>query len=116
LSYLSADGDVNVIFAVIENPHTPVDALMKLADYSNGQIRLMLARRPTTPAEVLEKLANSRFYEYRREVAANPACPALLLEALALDPDPHVSKVAKRRLEKTPCLGLGVSTAPNSCQ
>lgn len=100
LEHLANDADENIRKAVARHRNAPETALLRLANDPDGVVRMVVARRSQLPDVVMRNIAHSRFFEYRRMVALNPSCPPDLLEKLAADPEPDVSKAAKKRLAR----------------
>lgn len=98
LDGLARDADSQIRLAVAKHKNASDESLRSLRDDPDFEVRLVLARRVHEAKDVLEKLANSHSWPYRLQAASNPLCPTYLLEKLAADPEPEVSKVAKKRI------------------
>ena len=84
LRALAYVNDTMVLRSVAKNPHTPADALRKLAvNQSDDLILCSVAKNPQTPADVLMKLIYTRKLDIRFCVAQNPAVTSGILRKIA---------------------------------
>ena len=75
-----------------ENPATAAALLAVLAADENFNVRFFAAKNPATPLESLRALADDDRWEVRAGVALNAAAPPVILEALAADRNKEVRR------------------------
>ncbi|MER5897789.1 hypothetical protein [Streptomyces sp. NPDC001876] len=96
----------NLLRAALENPATPVEAVVGFADHPSMLLRWALAARPGLPPEVCARIAVDPVPGVRADLAANPAIGDDLIRALADDDDHTV----RRQLAHNPHVPLDVLT------
>jgi len=79
--------DHDVLYQIIYDPDTPVEALVKLAKNEDSSIRSGVAGNTSTPPEVLAELAKDKDAVVKRFVAGNTSTPSEVLAELSKDED-----------------------------
>jgi len=79
---------------VVENPHTPVDILVRLANDDSYRVRCSVAKNLRTPTHVLIKLSLDKDPSVRMYVGLNVKSHPSTLARLAFDKDVFVQKAA----------------------
>jgi hypothetical protein len=74
---------------------TPSDVLVALANDSDAEIRLLVAKNPSTPHHVVAKLAGDAARVVRLGLAQDQHCPVEILSLLAEDADVGVREAAR---------------------
>lgn len=87
-----APGVEVIRMAALQNPGTPVEALIPLTDQVEPWARATIASRQGLPASALEHLADDMEALVREAVAENPDTPGHLLRRLAADQDRAVRR------------------------
>lgn len=82
-----------------EDPNTPLDILLQLADYPVASIRRGVANSTKLPEDCYRKLALDDDDLVRSWVARNPAVPEEIVESLLNDPNERVRQHAEKRLD-----------------
>ncbi|WP_409467281.1 hypothetical protein [Streptomyces sp. HC307] len=88
----------------LQNPATPVEAVVRFADHPSMLLRCRLAARPDLPPEVGARLADDPVPGVRADLAGNPAIDDALIRTLATDRGHDV----QRRLAYNPRVPLDV--------
>ncbi|MET7700717.1 hypothetical protein [Streptomyces sp. NPDC005485] len=88
----------------LQNPATPVEAVVRFADHPSVLLRLHLAARTDLPPQVGARLAGDPVPGVRADLAGNPAIDDALIRTLAADRDPDV----RRSLAHNPRVPLDV--------
>ena len=82
LALAAPEDDWLLLRTIAEHPHTPSEALARLAAHPYDAVRENIARHPHADAETLEKLALDSESELWLLVSCNEAAPAALRERL----------------------------------
>ncbi|HKD75522.1 MAG TPA: hypothetical protein VKB76_08505, partial [Ktedonobacterales bacterium] len=84
--------DWRACYAALQNPHTPVDALQRLANEGahhvkseNAIARAIVARNPYTPEDLLQEIEKDTHTFVRAALAKNPEISTEILRRLAAD-------------------------------
>ncbi|WP_330460912.1 hypothetical protein OIB37_30975 [Streptomyces sp. NBC_00820] len=88
----------------LENPATPVEALLRFADHPSALLRARLAARPGLPPRTAARLAGDTDPGVRAELAGNPTIDDAVIRVLADDRGHDV----QRTLAHHPCVPLDV--------
>ncbi|GAA4944160.1 hypothetical protein [Actinoplanes utahensis] len=80
----------------VDNPVTPVEAAIRLADHPSAIVRWTLAERADLPADVAERLAADPMPAVRMAVAGSPALSEAAIRRLAGDDYGQVRRLAAR--------------------
>lgn len=67
--------DINIVWAVGDNPNTPPAALLELSTHEDACIRGKVAKHQNTPPETLALLARDEREEVQSAAVANPCTP-----------------------------------------
>ncbi|MFD4690900.1 hypothetical protein [Streptomyces sp. NPDC058463] len=95
-----------MLHAALQNPATPVEAVVGFADHPSMLLRWALAARPDLPPEVCARIAVDPAPGVRADLAANPSIDDAVIRALADDGDHDV----RRQLAHNPHVPLDVLT------
>ncbi|MFM9452661.1 hypothetical protein [Streptomyces europaeiscabiei] len=96
----------DTLWAALDNPATPAQAVAGFADHPSTALRWALAARPGLPPEAYARLAADPTPGARADLAENPAIDDTLIRALADDTSPDV----RRGLAHNPRVPLDVLT------
>jgi hypothetical protein len=96
---LAKDDSPHVRRRLAENPLTPMEVLIRLADDADQEVRIAVGCNAATPTHVLEKLANDDSIHVRFGLAGDPNLLPSVLNVLAQDDNPYVMHQALKTLE-----------------
>ncbi|MFI2367586.1 hypothetical protein [Streptomyces sp. NPDC018833] len=76
---------LEMVELALQNPSTPVEAVVRFVDHPSTPLRRLLAARPDLPPEVWGRLADDPVPGVRADLAGNPAIGEALIRSLATD-------------------------------